>query len=318
MRLSSPTGQRGPMIMRYPIRRSLVHALAVTGCFAASTAASEPPAAAVRLTRLPETGFAAGVGADVSAKENQFSAELFRHSSGDWRWDFGLDYQYTRYEYAAVPSRNRDLHRVQLPAAFNGRRGRWSVGGYIALGVSTSSNVIKDPFERLGSDDLYVAGRLELRYPGDSPDGWLLGLRYDRALGSPAVYPVLGRDYRVTAGLTARLAFPDPALRYVDGDRHRWLLRAFPAGHRWHVVTDDFAAGFDYEVEAWRAELAYGYRVAGPVWIDAVVGYEWGRAHRFRDDALVVVDAGADDAWLAGIALRWGDAPLPATHGTQL
>lgn len=305
--------------MRERLRQVFGALVLALSCCPSAGAQSPAPYVSGRLTRMPDAGFETGTPqAQVATSENQLSIGLWRGARDDWSFGVALDYQYTRYTYDGVASRNRDLHRLQAPVDFEGRARDWAFEGYAAIGIATSSNVIKDPLKRLGSEDFFVAGRVEARRARSADSDWLVGLRYDRALGSPRLYPVVGVERRVSDALTFRLAAPDPALRYVRNDRQEILLRVYPAGSEWHVVTDDFAEDFDYTFEAWRAEASFSVRVWRDVRLDLIAGYEADREHGFRDDALAPIDAGAESSWLLGAGLRWGAAPLPATHGAQL
>ncbi|MGH8223537.1 MAG: DUF6268 family outer membrane beta-barrel protein, partial [Woeseiaceae bacterium] len=226
--------------------------------------------------------------------------------------------QYTRHEYESVAGRDRDLHRLQLPIHFNGPHGAWAIAGLLAPGLAASSNVFKDPLKRVSSDDLLLSGRLTARRSLDARTSWFAGAAYDRAFGSPALYPVAGVEYGEMGRYALRIAFPDPALQIFLSGRQSLLLRAFPAGQRWHVLTDDFGGDFDYTLRAFRAELNWSVRLGRQLSLDLGAGYEFARHHDFVADRQLSIDADTADQWLVSLGLRWRGAPLPSTHGTHL
>ena len=231
--------------------------------------------------------------------------------------DVAIDYQYTRYEYEGIDGRNRDLHRLQVPVHFSRALKQWRFEGYVAPGVSTSSNVFKDLFNRGSSDDLFVSARLEW-HREFAARNWIVGLAYDRLFGEPTLYPVVGVELSPSPDLHLRLAFPDPALRYRFSDRITLLGRLFPAGHEWHVVSDDFTSEFDYHVEAFRAQTSLNVQAWRALSIDMALGYEFGREHRFTDDTGTRIESRIDDQWFFALGFRLGSAELPYTHGGHL
>jgi hypothetical protein len=193
----------------------------------------------------------------------------------------------------------------------------WKIDGNIAPGISTSSNVLKEFFDEVSGDDLFATARLEGRRESGSHN-WVAGLAYDRTFGRPLVYPIAGIELSPTDELDIRLAFPDPGFRYRWSDRQSLSGRLFPAGHQWHVMTDDFSAEFDYRVEGFRAQLGWSIRLWKAVTLDISGGYEFGRKHYLTDDLGERIESDVDDQWLFLFGLRAGPAPLPYTHGSQL
>lgn len=298
--------------------------IALSGCASisqpagTSVADDRPPFLALSITRQPSADFSdTPATASVRTKENQVFAGFHRFTAGSGTLDLGLDYQYTRYVYDGIDGRNRDLHRFQFPIRYQGTANGWKVDGSVAPGLSTSSNVLKEFFDRISSDDLYATARVEGRRESRSRT-WVLGLAYDRAFGRPLVYPIAGLEMSPTDALDMRLAFPDPGFRYRWSARQALSARLFPSGHQWHVMTDDFSAEFDYRVEGWRAQLSWSIRLWKQLTLDISGGYEFGRKHYLTDDLGVRVESGVNDQWLFLFGLRAGPAPLPYTHGSQL
>jgi hypothetical protein len=273
---------------------------------------------AVNASRVPNADFQGlAPGADVRTKDNQVAFAFARLALDRATIDFGLDYQYTRYQYNDVDSRNRDLHRVQLPIWLSAPGDRWLLRAHIAPGIFTSSNVLGDFFNRGSSDDLYVTGRLELTRI-DARTAWLIGVAHDRAFGESLTYPVVGVLLSPSETVDIRLAWPDPAIDVALTDRHSLSLRVFPAGNQWHVRTDDFSRDFDYRFEAWRSQLNWKVELPRSISIDVSIGYEFGRSHHWTDDPGNRLDATAGSQWLYAIGLRFGGGPLPLTHGYHL
>ena len=277
-----------------------------------------PPFLALSATRQPAADFSdSPSAATVRTKENQVYAGLRRFGAAGGALDLGFDYQYTRYVYDGIDGRNRDLHRFQFPLSYRRTLSGWNIDGSFAPGISTSSNVLKEFFDRISSDDLFATVRLEGRRESASHD-WVIGLAYDRTFGRPLVYPIAGLEMSPSDRLDVRLAFPDPGFRYRWPDGHSLSGRLFPAGHQWHVMTDDFDAGFDYRVEGIRAQLGWSMRLWKEITLDVSGGYEFARKHYLTDDLGVRIESGVDDQWLFLLGLRSGRAPLPYTHGSQL
>ncbi len=277
-----------------------------------------PPFLALSITRQPSADFSgAPPGASVSTKESQVFAGLHRFDAGAGTLDLGLDYQYTRYVYDGIDGRNRDLHRFQFPLRYRNSHGGWEIDGSVAPGISTSSNVLKEFFDAISSDDLFATARIEARRGGASRR-WVIGIAYDRRFGAPRAYPIAGIELSPGDALDLRLAFPDSAFRYRWSDRQSLSGRLFPAGHQWHVMTDDFSAEFDYRVEGFRAQLGWSVRLWKAITLDVSGGYEFGRRHHLTDDLGVRIESAVEDQWLFLLGLRAGPAPLPYTHGGQL
>jgi hypothetical protein len=301
-----------------------VLATVLVGCASGGQPASSsiedgrPPFLALSITGQPAADFASSPSpATVRTKENQVFAGFHRFEAGRGTLDIGLDYQYTRYVYDGIDGRNRDLHRFQFPLRYQGEFGGWTIDGNIAPGISTSSNVLKEFFDQISGDDLFTTARLEGRRDRRSGN-WVLGLAYDRTFGRPLVYPIAGIELSPGDALDLRLAFPDPGFRYRWSDSQSLSGRLFPAGHQWHVMTDDFSAEFDYRVEGIRAQLGWSIRLWRQVTLDISGGYEFGRKHYLTDDLGVRIESDVEDQWLFLFGLRAGPAPLPYTHGSQL
>jgi hypothetical protein len=301
-----------------------VLATAQAGCASTSQPADlsveegRPPFLALSITRQPPADFASSPApASVRTKENQVFAGFHRFNAGNGTLDVGLDYQYTRYVYDGIEGRNRDLHRFQFPLRYRGRLSGWKIDGNLAPGISTSSNVLKEFFDQISGDDLFATARLEGRSESGSRN-WVLGLAYDRAFGRPLVYPIAGVELSPNDMLDLRLAFPDPGFEYRWSDRQSLSGRLFPAGHQWHVMTDDFSSEFDYRVEGIRAQLGWSIRLYKQLTLDISGGYEFGRKHYLTDDVGVRIESDIDAQWLFLIGLRSASAPRVYTHGSQL
>jgi len=315
------------MDMQRPLLAAITLAVLITaqgGCaFTSRSAGSSmengrPPFLALSITRQPAADFSSSPApASARTKETQVFAGFHRFEEGDGTLDVGLDYQYTRYVYDGIDGRNRDLHRFQFPLRYQGITDGWSIDASIAPGISTSSNVLKEFFDQVSGDDLFATARLEGRRDWRSRN-WIVGLAYDRTFGRPLVYPIAGVELSPSDALDLRLAFPDPGFRYRWSDRQTLSGRLFPAGHQWHVMTDDFSAEFDYRVEGLRAQLGWSIRLWKKITLDISGGYEFARKHYLTDDLGVRIESDVDDQWLFLVGLRAGSAPLPYAHGSQL
>jgi hypothetical protein len=300
---------RTPGIRRWLILFSQFAAVSVTA------ADRDYPFMAASYTKVPESNFEIPKeGSDVETREYRLLLGLFEFGADNLRFDLGTDYQYTRYEYSGIEGRNRDLHRLQLPVGFDYRNRAWRLDSFIAPGVSTSSNIMKDLFDAGSGDDIIVTARLEATIDENNDLAWLAGLAYDRSFGEPVPYPVFGVRYRLRDQFRFRLAFPDSEFRYTPSPRQRLVVRLFPAGNEWHVFSEELNDDFDYEVKAWRARATWSLGFRKLVWIDLAAGYEFGRSHAFVDDAGRIIDADVENQFFATIGLRFHDAPIPYTN----
>ena len=272
---------------------------------------------AARVAWLPASGFSdLAPGAELAGKEYRLGLGLVRFDASAFRFDIGVDYEYTRYEFTNVDSRNRDLHRLQIPMLFESAFDGWRLQAFIAPGASTSSNVFKDFLNRGSSEDAFVSARAALHRVSSTSE-WFLGAAYDRSFGEPRVYPVAGVELMPSQALRIRLAFPDPGFALQVSERQYLQGRVAPAGHQWRVVSDDFGSDFDYRVETLRAQLNWNYRLWRQLSVDLSVGYDTGREHHFASSSGVPLNSEVASAWLFAVGLRLGAAALPHAHGAS-
>lgn len=223
------------------------------------------------------------------------------------RFAFGADYTYTHYDYTGLPTRNRDLHRLAVPLARTWNGERVDVRAELAPTVATSSNVFQDLFERGGSDDFNLYGRVTLEHTPAHGWGWRAGAAYDDAFGERRAYPLLAALYR-SPRVELELGWPQAQLHWQARERLALGLRVAPAGGRWHVVSDERGgAEFFYTTEAWRGAAVAEWTFA-PRWhLGAALGVEFDRHHDFEDDTGARVDADADSTGLFWLNVRYGD-----------
>lgn len=303
----------------FGLSRQVTIAVGVVAQLAAPTLAHPDDArpgqyVTIGYTLSDETDIDAGGAGTLAGKETRIVAGLLPTGPATRGFDLGLDYQYTRYTYENVDSRNRDLHRLQLPVGLHKSVSRWAIDAFVAPGIATSSNVQKDPLEQASSDDYFATARVEAAYAANSGSAWLAGLAWDRSFGRPRVYPVIGWNYAPSARLAARLAFPDPELRFAATARQTLRFRLYPAGFEWHVLDDDLVTEFDYHVEAWRAEAWWSMEPVRSVYVDVSVGYEFDRRHELSDRAGTRVAGDVDNAVVLTVGLRWRNGPPAPTN----
>jgi len=281
-------------------------------------AAARCPSAALGYAVLPAEDMSLPPGAEVATRESTLSACFLSLVGSRSGLDLGMDYAYVRHEYDGVTGRDRDLHRLQLPLTLRRQGEGWRVDALLAPGVATSSNVFKDLGSRAAGEDFLLTGRVELRLRWGPRSAWLLGAAHDRSLGESRTLPVIGLEYRPSAALGLRLAWPDPSLQLAVSERWSVVVDVFPAGQRWHVVSDDFGDTFDYRMEGWRARGTWSYRLTDGLAIDVGVAREFGREHGFVDDTGRAVDTAVDAGWVFTLGIRLGGMPLPRGRGPAL
>lgn len=270
---------------------------------------------AAEIGRVPAATVTAD--AELETEETQISAVFGHVSLESLTLGFGVDYEYTRYEYSGIESRHRDLHRLQLPIHFDSDFGDWQLEGYIAPGVSTSSNVMDDLFSQASSDDLIITGRVRFQKT-QAGKTWFAGFAHDRRFGESLGYPVLGLEFDPATNVHVRLAFPDPGVAIDISERQSIHGSIYPAGHQWHVVSDDFSSDFTYRVEAWRGQLTWRLPLWRMLGVDLSAGYEFGREHHLSDDAGGRLDIDIQDQWFIAAGFHLGPARIPKTNGAWL
>jgi hypothetical protein len=252
--------------------------------------------------------------ATLGTKETRLAIGLFGFGPEARRLDLGLDYQYNRYSYEVLDSRNRDQHRLQVPLGLRATAGHWSIDAFIAPGVATSSNVFKDIPSQSSKEDFFATAQVEAVKSNDTATSWLIGAAWDRSFGEPRFYPVAGFQYQPSERLVARVAFPDSDVSWRFTERQTLTLRLYPSGFEWHVLDDDLVTEFDYGVEAWRAEAWWSLRTFRTVFLDLSVAWEFARRHEFTDRMGTRIDAEVDDALFVTVGVRWRDGPLARTN----
>ena len=269
--------------------------LSVTVLAPGMTAATPGPAPEIELTRssLATADFG---DARLSGTEYRVAIRGASLPAGELEFRWVLDYAYQRYEYSGLASRNRDLHRVELPLSWHGDAAvSWTVE--LRPVVASSSNVFKDLWSRGSSDDFMWHGRALLgRTPVGPGWGWHLGGARDDAFGRERVYPVVAL-LRQHEGVRMELGWPVSRAMREAGRGIEAGGELAPAGARWHVVSDERdGASFDYEVRAWRASGILRWRAAGGLVLTTRLGLEFDRRHRLEDDMGATVTRAVDEA----------------------
>ena len=284
-------------------------------CATAQPDDTKPPNLVIAYTQTGNSDFGRIPNAEIEVRDHHLAFQFLRAGSDGHTFDFGVDYQYTHFDFEGVDSRDRDQHRLQFPIHFEISDDDRFFEGFIAPGVSTSSNIFKDPLNRLTGKDMFFSGRLQVR-SGDS-NHWFAGIAHDRTFGESATYPVAGVELNRSSGWQMRIAFPDPSVRFAISDRQALAIELIPSGHQWRVVTDDFSDEFRYRLEGWRGQLTW----TAPLWRSLgfflAGGYEFNRHQRFDDASGSRVISDIDDAWFLSAGLRLGGARVPRPHAVD-
>ncbi len=286
--------------------------------FGATVSAGENPTAVIGYAHQAGASIAYdGSAATVAAQEHYALLDWPVHVGDGQLVALGFNYQYTRYEYSGISSRNRDLHHLQLPVRLEHSRADRRVSAYLAPGIATSSNVFKDFLNRGSADDWYLSGAVEARF-GRPSQQWLLGAAYDRSFGESRFYPILGLRSSPHHNLDVRLAFPVSGIAWRHSGRSTLTGRVMPAGFEWHVVTDDFANEFNYRVEGVRTQLNWTHRIHENWSVDVSAAYESDRHHDFVDSLGERVVGQPRDEWLFAISFGIGGALPVAPNGIRI
>lgn len=258
-----------------------------------------------RTVRHSSASFSGGTGS-VRTDEYGLAFGLLDLRRGSAVLDIGVDYVYTHLAFDDVPSRNRDVHKLQFPLRFSIDAGSKELRGYVAPGIATSSNVFKDFFNRGSSDDLTIAGKIEIESAHDRRS-WFAGAAYDQAFGGPRLYPVVGINAMPRDDLRIRIAFPESEVWYRLSDRHTISTRVFPSGNRWRVVTDDFSADFDLRREEWRVQLTWSFVALPFLAFDLSAGQAFDRQLTLNDRDGSRIDSPLASELFTEIGFRLGD-----------
>lgn len=241
----------------------------------------------------------------VRGIENRVAIRSASSPVGDIQFRWALDYAYQRFEYRDLASRNRDLHRLELPLSWQ-RNAPLSWTVELRPVIASSSNVFKEFWSRNSSDDYMWHGRAILERSSVG-SGWRLGAARDDAFGRESTYPVLA-VLRQADGIQLELGWPVSRIVLEGGRRIELGGELAPAGARWHVVSDERGgASFDYEVRAWRAGGFLHWRSACGFLLTSRAGLEFERRHRLEDDRGVVINRAAGEAAFIELsaAYRW-------------
>ncbi len=286
--------------------------------FGTTAGAGDDPTALVGYARQGEAAMpGAGSAATVAAQEHYALLDWPVVLDDRRQLAFGFNYQYTRYDYAGISSRDRDLHRLQLPVRLTYKRDDGQINAYLAPGIATSSNVFKDFLNRGSTDDWYFSGAVEAQI-GQTERQWLFGAAYDRTFGKSRMYPILGLKLSPRNDIDVRLAFPVSGLTWRYSDRSTLTGRVMPAGFAWRVVTDDFASEFDYRVEGLRTQIHWTQRVYRRFSIDLSAAFETDRKHDLVDGLGDRVIGYPQDEWLFAITFGIGGAMPISPHGLRV
>jgi hypothetical protein len=214
----------------------------------------------------------------------------------------GAGYAYTRYAFAGLPTRPRDLHHLFVPLQWRGRDDRWLA--VLTPVVAASSNVFKDIVDRGGRDDLDLHLRLQAQDWMAPSFGWRAGVTRDRAFGAPRFYPDLALLWRKDR-VRAELGVPSSRIDWQVRDRLALGAAVFPSGGSWHVISDERGgAEFDYRARAWRSALTADWRPWRWLRASAQAGVEFRRRYQFEDDTGAAIDREAGSARYWRVELR--------------
>lgn len=201
-----------------------------------------------------------------------------------WALHAGLGYAYTRHEYAAVASRNRDLHRLSLPVSVHADTRTGAHRVTLAPVVATSSNVFKDLLNQGRAEDWQWHGAWRWQATQGAGWRWQLGLARNADLGRLAWVPEAGASLR-SGDWYVSLVLPRPELRYQLHANLALVLGVRPAGGQWQVRSDEQAGRrFDYRVREWQTGVAVEWRPLASLELSAELGMLLHRRHRFIDD----------------------------------
>ncbi|HEY5851108.1 MAG TPA: hypothetical protein VIT62_10150 [Lysobacter sp.] len=240
-----------------------------------------------------------GSDAQLDGREDSLLLRTPKFDLGTGTFDVAADYTYTHYDYTGLATRDRDLHRLELPLTWAGNALTHARIGVVPT-AAASSNEFKDLFSRGGGDDFSLYGHASIeRTPGQGW-GWRAGAAYDDSFGDKRLYPVLAL-MRSGDAVSVELGWPRTRLDWHVHPRVDLGVHVAPAGGRWHVVSDERdGAGFFYVNKAWRAQLLAQWAIT-PHWqLDAVVGYEFDRSHELEDDNGLPINEDVDSTVLYG------------------
>lgn len=298
--------------------RALVAWIGVGGLgFTAGAAAQEispldlaPRSVEYRFSVVESADFETIPGRRVRSRSDRFTTRFGKHPWRGLELGLGFAWEFTRAEFGGVESRNRDLHRVQVPIIFERPFGAWSLEGYLAPGVATSSNVLRQLPSEGNSSDFTVSARLLAVSDDAASPAWRFGVVSDRRFGTTRAYPTGGVVIRRDRW-TWSLVLPDPSVGLQLDAGHRLAAALYPAGGTWHVKNKFTELRSTYFEEGWRAEFRWAWRIHPRLEAGLGIGYLFARRHEFDDDQEIRRRSDVDAAPFAMLTLTgfWGSEP---------
>ncbi|MGE0800367.1 MAG: hypothetical protein AB7G13_27145 [Lautropia sp.] len=300
-------------IARAALRRLLLGGLLALAATSAGTAAAtatfetalsdRPTTASAGISTSFLSGSDAAFGsAAIRERRTGASLRLSEWAGGRHAIGVAAVYDYTRFVYHGLATRNRDLHRLAVPVRWRELDSGWQIE--LAPVIASSSNVFKDLPGRGSRRDIDLYGRAEYRIDPDHGSGWRVALHRDAASGDPRIYPAAALTWR-DPRWRAALGWPSSWVEWRPGASVALGAAVFPDGGHWHVVSDERGgASFDYRVRTWRALLSAGWSPWQPLRLDLQAGIAFHRRHTFEDDTGAPIDRRAASARFWGLVAR--------------
>lgn len=214
----------------------------------------------------------------------------------------GLSYQATALRIggtaAGFPLPDADLHLIEFPLIARWQRpgSPWSITAGLSPGIATD-------FDHLDDDDFHFGGRLVFDRVINEHFRIGFGAAVIRSLGSDAVLPAVGFEWRPNDDWQVELVGPYFNIWWQPSEN--WLTRfaAGPGGGFWNVDWNNLSR--DLSLSSYLVGLSVERRLADGVWLTGGAGISLGNSLELKTTGgLTTFKTGLDDGYFASLGLR--------------
>jgi hypothetical protein len=214
----------------------------------------------------------------------------------------GLAYEATSLQIdgtpAGFPLPDADLHHFELPLIARWQRpgSPWSITAGLSPGLATD-------FDHIDDDDFYLGGRLVFQRTINEHFKLGFGAAVIRSLGSDAVIPAIGFEWRPTDAWQIELVGPYFNIWWQPSDQ--WLTRftAGPGGGFWNVDWNNLSR--DLSLSSYLVGISVERELAEGVWLTGGAGVSLANQIELRTTGgLTTFKTGLDNGYFASLGLR--------------
>jgi hypothetical protein len=214
----------------------------------------------------------------------------------------GLAYEATALRIdgttAGFPLPDADLHQLEFPLIARWQRpgSPWTITAGLSPGLATD-------FDHLDGDDFHLGGRLVFQRAVNDRFKIGFGAAVIRSLGSDAVLPAVGFEWRPVDDWQIELVGPYFNIWWQPSDD--WLTRftAGPGGGFWNVDWNNLSR--DLSLSSYLVGFSVEHQLADGVWLTGGVGISLANHLELKTTGgLTTFKTGLDDGYFASLGLR--------------